>query len=119
MRMVVSIKAMTMSSKYIKSYISQRLIRLLVVSSVLVWCSACSAAGDRLNPYGESNTVEVLGSRDNSAITGGLGSGKNTAEAARHALEVAGSYRRTHTPEPAYPVVRPAVVRFNVGSRSS
>lgn len=83
--------------------------------TLILSLSACSIAGpaaDELNPYGEGNSVEVLGQRDLSALQGAGSGGSKAAESARHALEVMGSYRRAQAPEPAYPVVRPAEVRL-------
>lgn len=89
-----------------------RLLNLALLS-VLTACSLAGPAADELNPYGEGNSVEVLGQRDLSALQGANGSGgSKAAESARQALEVMGSYRRAQAPEPAYPVVKPAEVRL-------
>lgn len=75
-----------------------------------IGCSVAGPAADELNPYGEGNSVEVLGNRDNSAVQGVGGS--KEAVRARQALEVLGSYQRARMPQPVNPVIRPAEVRM-------
>lgn len=87
-------------------------IRLVVVLVCLsIGLTACSAqkASDFINPFVDSSKPE-LGDRDTSALLD-TGVGK-ASEDARHALEVIGSYRRTQTPQPGYPVLQPAEVRL-------
>jgi hypothetical protein len=91
------------------------IIRILLGGSLLGF-TACSQAGsvaDNLNPYADGNQVpsEFGGARDTGAILGG-GGGAKSAEAARNALEVMGTYRKALPPEPAYPVIKPAEVRL-------
>lgn len=78
--------------------------------------SACSVVGpvaDELNPYGNGNQsgVDFGGERNTGAIMGN-GGGAKGAEAARHALEVMGTYKQALPPQPSYPVVQPAEMRL-------
>ncbi|HMO19053.1 MAG TPA: hypothetical protein PKA63_13180 [Oligoflexia bacterium] len=92
--------------------------RIFIGASILCLAgmSACAAAGsvaDNLNPYADGNKIpaEYGGERNTGAIMGG-GGGAKSAEAARHALEVMGTYRKALPPEPTYPVIQPAEVRL-------
>lgn len=87
---------------------------ILTVLSICVLLGAVgcsSSAGDLLNPYAESAPESTLGERSNRALLDGDGHGSKS-EAARHALDVMGSYRRAQAPQPTYPVVQPAEVRL-------
>ena len=79
----------------------------------LMACSQTGNFADNLNPYADGNQVptEFGGARDTGAILGG-GGGAKSAEAARNALEVMGTYRKALPPEPTYPVIKPAEVRL-------
>lgn len=83
---------------------------LLLAGSVsgTIGCSVAGPAADELNPYGQGNNVEVLGSRDQRALNGG----SKAATSARQALEVAGTMRRAAAPQPYNPVINPAEVRL-------
>lgn len=83
-----------------------------LMAGTLTGCSVAGPAADGLNPYGEGNTVQTLGTRDLSALRGSGSGGGKAATNARHALEAMGSYRKAQAPEPAYPAVRPAEVRL-------
>lgn len=76
-------------------------------------CSQSGSFADNLNPYSDGNKVnaDFGGSRDTGSIMGG-GGGAKSAEAARNALEVMGTYRKALPPEPTYPVIKPAEVRL-------
>ena len=88
-----------------------------MLSLAICLLSACAKtvgpAADQLNPFAEdSSPTNSKGARTNEAILGASGTGSDAAERARHALEVAGSYRRAHAPQPVYPVMKPAEVRL-------
>lgn len=92
-------------------------IRTIVTSLSHIGCglflvinlSGCSAIGKVLNPFYEDPLPEaLLGERNDKAISGARQ--KNVA--AREALEQMASYRRAHDPQPANPVIQPAVVRL-------
>lgn len=88
-------------------------IRSLAISSCYI-LSACSVAGpiaDGINPYGDEQSANLGGERNTGAILGN-GGGAKSAEAARHALEVMGTYRKALPPQPNYPVVQPAEMRM-------
>ena len=86
---------------------------LIACTASLIGCSSAGSVADGLNPYGQGNTVQTLGSRDLSSLrAAGAGGGNSAALSARHALEVMGTYRRAQAPEPAYPTIRPAEVRL-------
>ena len=92
-----------------------KIIKTLVVLSVvfLMACAQTNKVADNLNPFADGNQVpsEYGGARDTGSISGGAG-GAKSAEAARNALEVMGTYRKALPPEPTYPVIRPAEVRL-------
>jgi len=76
---------------------------------VLASLSACSTAGNVLNPFYEPpEPVALLGERNDHALGGG-GANEN---AARSALDSMASYRRAQDPQPTNPVIQPAVVRL-------
>jgi hypothetical protein len=78
-------------------------------------CSVTGPLADEVNPFAADGTNgQQYGERNTNALLGGSGGGAGggAAERARHALEVAGSYDRTHAPQPVYPVIRPAEVRL-------
>lgn len=82
---------------------------LCVLGLMLSGCySGAGRVADQLNVYADE--APILGERNTNAISDS-GAGRK-AEEARHALEVLGSYRRAHAPQPYYPVVRPAEVRL-------
>ena len=84
--------------------ISKKLLTLLLINF-----SACSYAGNLLNPFYDSPPPEAyLGERNDAALNGNV----QKEETARAALEAAASYRRAHAPQPIDPVVQPAVVRL-------
>ncbi len=86
---------------------------LIGVSFVFSACSFVGPFADELNPYGNGSSSgdEYGGSRDTGAILGNGGGAKST-EAARHALEVMGTYRKALPPQPNYPVIQPAEMRL-------
>lgn len=86
---------------------------VLTLSLVLSACSVAGPIADELNPYGNgaSSGNEFGGQRNTGALLGG-GGGAKSAEAARHALEVMGTYRKALPPQPNYPVVQPAEMRL-------
>lgn len=93
--------------------LSKRLVAVLLCGATASGAIGCATPAnqfaDQLNPYAETATTE-LGERSTSAISGN-GGGKS-AELARHALEVVGTYRRAQAPQPVYPVIQPAEVRL-------
>lgn len=97
-----------MTSK-LNSIVKTAATLLLAVSvSGTIGCSVAGPAADELNPYGQGNNIETLGSRDQKALNGG----SKAATSARQALEVAGSMRRAAAPQPYNPVINPAEVRL-------
>ena len=84
--------------------------RIFLIATVAGFATGCSGtADDLLNP----NYIPgpQLGERSNTPILeGGAGKGEK-GDNARHALEVLGSYKRAHDPEPYYPVRQAPVVR--------
>ena len=100
-----------------KTYPSKitRTAAFAVLGGLLLGSTGCFIAGpaaDELNPYGEGKTVQQIGNRDQSALTGVGGGGSKDAISARQALEVMGSYRKALPPQPTYPVIQPAEVRL-------
>jgi hypothetical protein len=91
------------------------LIKFLVLGSGLT-LSACSVTGpiaDEINPFGNGNqSSESFGGERNTGAILGNGGGAKSAEAARHALEVMGTYRKALPPQPNYPVIQPAEMRL-------
>lgn len=86
-----------------------RLISKAALAGVLASLSACSSAGNMLNPFYEPpEPVALLGERNDHALGGG-GTNENSA---RQALDAMASYRRAQDPQPTNPVVQPAVVRL-------
>ena len=88
--------------------------RVLTLGTGLL-LSACSVAGpiaDEINPYGNGQSSASLGGERNTGAILGNGGGAKSAEAARHALEVMGTYRKALPPQPNYPVVQPAEMRM-------
>ena len=87
------------------------------VLAIMLLCSTgCqykypAKAADMLNPFAEGDPDSALGERNTNAILDVEGQG-GAAERARHALEVLGTYRRTQSPQPVYPVIEPAEVRL-------
>jgi len=81
--------------------------------SSMMACSSVGNFADNLNPYADGNKIpaEYGGERNTGAIMGN-GGGAKSAGAARHALEVMGTYRKALPPEPTYPVIQPAEVRL-------
>ena len=93
----------------------KEIIKLVGSALFLASMSACSLAGpvaDELNPYSDGNKSAPLGERNTNSVLGGGAGGGQEAEAARHAIEVMGTYRRTLSPQPNYPVIQPAEVRL-------
>ena len=71
--------------------------------------AACTAASNMLNPfYEEPSEIALQGEMNDHALNGSL----DKEDTARKALESMSTYERAHTPEPAKPVIRPAVVRL-------
>jgi hypothetical protein len=72
-------------------------------------CTGCSNFGNALNPFYETPPPEAfLGDKNDHALSGD----KSRAETARGALEQMASYQRANAPQPANPVMQPAVVRL-------
>jgi hypothetical protein len=97
-----------------KRYIKK--IILISISASMIGLASCAQTGsfaDNLNPYADGNQIpaEYGGDRNTGAIMGG-GGGAKSADAARNALEVMGTYRNALPPEPTYPVIKPAEVRL-------
>jgi hypothetical protein len=93
----------------------EKIVCCSLLSSILIAGAGCAIAGpmaDELNPYGSGGGGVEQGVRDSSTIVGASGGGAGEAERARHQLEALGAYRRALSPQPAYPVVRPAEVRL-------
>ena len=89
----------------------KRLINLLVGTGFCLSLTACgSGAANLLNPYSDNSTVQ-LGVANNQPLLS-EGSSSKSEETARTALQVMGEYRRAQAPQPAYPVIQPAEVRF-------
>lgn len=84
----------------------------LCAAALFTGCAVAGPVADELNPYGQGNQVDSLGTRDNSAVLGASGGGSQEGTRARHALEVLGTYRRAQAPQPVYPVIQPAEVRL-------
>lgn len=86
---------------------------LVLCLSSFISCAAAGSVADGMNPYADGNKVpaEYGGERNTGAIMGG-GGGAGSAQSARNALEVMGTYRKGLPPEPTYPVIRPAEVRL-------
>lgn len=97
-----------------KSTLLSKTLRLIIrgtlIATVMLALSACSnRASNLLNPFYESPPpVALLGEANDRALTGG----STNEDKARMALEAMGTYQRAHLPQPAAPVVRPAVVRL-------
>ena len=93
--------------------LGKRLVAILLSGATLSGAVGCATPAnqfaDQLNPYADAASAE-LGEHSTSAISGN-GGGKS-AELARHAVEVLGTYRRAQAPQPTYPVIQPAEVRL-------
>lgn len=77
----------------------------------LVSTTGCSTVGNILNPFYEAPTETALkGERNDNAISGGGGAVSGVR--ARAALESMSNYQRAHDPQPANPVINPAIVRL-------
>ena len=75
----------------------------------LLSLSACTATSNLLNPFYEEPSERALRGEMNDHALNGTYEKEDTA---RKALESMATYERAHTPEPAKPVMRPAVVRL-------
>jgi hypothetical protein len=83
--------------------------RFLLLGSVSATFTACAATSSVLNPFYEAPTATaLLGQPNDHALRGD----KDKEDSARQALEAMASYQRAHAPQPANPVVQPAVVRM-------
>ena len=95
---------------------AKKVVRFVPSVGLVIFLSACSAVGpiaDELNPYGNGNQDPgAFGGERNTGAIMGNGGGAKSSEAARHALEVMGSYRQALPPQPNYPVVQPAEMRL-------
>jgi hypothetical protein len=86
-----------------------RLKCFMIACVALTGCA--SEMANHLNPFAEDGPD--LGETSLKPILDEAGSGgTSSAQAARQALEVMGSYDRAHAPQPTNPVMRPAVVRL-------
>jgi hypothetical protein len=75
----------------------------------LLSLSACTSTSNLLNPfYEDPSPVALKGEMNDHALNGTY----EKEDVARKALESMATYERAHTPEPAKPVMRPAVVRL-------
>ena len=84
-------------------------IRLSMIVCAMGLLSGCSSVGAFFNPFYETpSEVAYFGEKNDNALneTGGKG------QSARMALEQMASYQRAHDPQPANPVMMPAVVRL-------
>ena len=94
---------------------NKRFVRALAGITLASYLSACSVIGpsaDELNPFNDGSQSKDFGGQRNTSALGGTAASGKEADAARHALEVMGTYRKAQTPEPAYPVMQPAEVRL-------
>lgn len=95
-----------MKQKVVKKWASATALSIISLTA-----SGCaSQAYDVLNPYGE-DAPEGAGQRNLKTLIEETGGG-GEADRARHALEVATTYRRAQDPQPTYPVMQPAEVRL-------
>jgi hypothetical protein len=91
----------------------RRKIEVVLVLSMLMGVAGCSSsASNVLNPFHSGDDPYVDAGEDSLKPILEEGREGSHAEAARHALEVMGSYRRSQEPQPVYPVVQPAEVRL-------
>jgi hypothetical protein len=88
-------------------------LSLLCSGLFLSSCSVVGPIADEINPYGNGTQdgASFGGERNTGAILGN-GGGAKSSEAARHALEVMGTYRQALPPSPNVPVVQPAEMRL-------
>ncbi len=83
-------------------------------SIIFTWTAAvvlsgCASAGNVLNPFYEAPKPEaLLGERTDRALLNEA----DKMDSARASLEKLSTYRRAQEPEPANPVMQPAVVRI-------
>ncbi len=94
---------------------SKRMVKLitsLVLTSYLSACSVIGPSADELNPFNDGSQHKDFGGQRNTSALGGTAASGKEADAARHALEVMGTYRKAQSPEPNYPVMQPAEVRL-------
>ena len=76
--------------------------------AALVSITGCNTISNMMNPFYESpKPVALLGDKNDHA----LNSDQSKADSAREALQQMSTYQRTHLPQPAYPVMQPAIVR--------
>ncbi|MDR2338338.1 MAG: hypothetical protein LBE20_06840 [Deltaproteobacteria bacterium] len=89
-------------------------MKKIILCMMAGWlCSCSSGTFEVLNPFGDdSDSGQVYGERSNKAILDNSGAKSSTAENARYALEVLGTYRAAQDPQPYYPVMQPAEVRL-------
>lgn len=86
---------------------------LVGLGAFLSACSYVAPIADELNPYGNGHQdAAAFGGERNTGALLGNGGGAKSSEAARHALEVMGTYRKALPPQPSYPVVQPAEMRL-------
>lgn len=79
------------------------------VGLALLTLTGCTTTSQILNPFYETpSDVALQGEPNDHALNGS----KNKEDTARKALEAMATYERAHTPEPAAPVIKPAVVRL-------
>lgn len=83
--------------------------KTLSVALLAAALSGCTSASQILNPFYEPpSEIALKGEANDHALNGTY----QKEDVARKALEAMATYERAHTPEPAKPVIRPAVVRL-------
>lgn len=80
-----------------------------IATVLLLGLSACTTSSEYVNPFYEPPSDIALQGEANDHALRGTGGKDQTA---RKALEAMSTYQRAHTPEPAKPVIKPAVVRL-------
>ncbi len=94
-----------------KQRVVKRLSLIAYLGLISGFATGCaSQAFEVFNPYGE-DAPEGAGQRNLQTLMEETGGGGD-ADRARHALEVASTYRRAQDPQPNYPVMQPAEVRL-------
>ena len=84
-------------------------MRVAIGLGLTLVTGGCTQVSNLMNPYYEPpSELAMQGEKNDHAISGQ----KEKVDEARQALEAMASYRRTHYPQPADPVVQPAVVRL-------
>ena len=86
-----------------------RTIRTALIATVALQATGCTVASRVMNPFYESPAPEAYNGELNDKA---LHSSGTQASSARQALEAMASYRAAQAPEPANPVMQPAVVRL-------